>query len=245
MRSREFALLEGCFSDSDHPARASNADPNCLLQVKVIDTITADWLHPGLERWRSTMSKLHLYSLTEYSKVLFLDSDMLVVKPLDGVFTDPTTSPLPINHSLAVADEGALPEKYMLAAQAYMEGRTHPYPPPSSTNYFSSGFMVAEPNAQMLDYYMSLIAIEGRFRADAMEQDLLNYAHRRDGPMPWKDVTYTWTTTWPSPKEYEAGAATLHEKWWDPSIALDLGLRRMWYEVRGEMEGYWRGKEDL
>lgn len=125
----------------------------------------------------------------------------------------------------------------MLSAQAYIEGRSHAYPP-DHNDYFSSGFMLAKPSIEMFNYYISLTKIEGRFRANALEQDLLNYAHRRDGPMPWMDVYYKWTTTWPSMKEYDAGAASLHEKWWDESIALDLKLRKLWYMVRGEMEGY-------
>ena len=77
-----------------------------------------------------------------------------------------------------------------------------------------------------------------------MEQDLLSYAHRRDGPMPWTDITYTWTTTWPSMKEYQAGAVTLHEKFWEENLKVDLGIRKLWYLARGEMEGYWFGRQE-
>ena len=73
-----------------------------------------------------------------------------------------------------------------------------------------------------------------------MEQGLLNYSHRRDGPMLWTEIYYQWTTNWPSMKEYDAGAASLHEKCWDPKMNLDLNLRKLWYIAKGEMEGYYR-----
>ncbi|KAL9104296.1 MAG: hypothetical protein Q9163_000737 [Psora crenata] len=211
-------------------------------RVEIVEGIHADWLVPGLSRWRDMMCKLWMFELVEYEKVLFLDADMFIAKRIDGIFTDPATGPLSVNHNLAKHDEGPLPDTYLMAAQAYMEGRSHPYPPPK-TDHFSGGFLLAKPSLKMLDYYLSLLEIEGRFRADAMEQDLLNYAHRRDGPMPWSDVTYIWTTTWPSMKEYEMGAHSLHEKWWDESIVLDLRLRSLWYVARGEMKGYYNALE--
>lgn len=212
--------------------------------VHVVDRITADWLAPGLPRWRDMMCKLHMFKLVEYEKVLFMDSDMLIVDRMDGIFTDATTNPFAVDQSRALPDESALPDTYMLAAQSYLEGRTHPYPPNTAPG-FSGGFLVAQPSKRLFDYYISLIAIEGRFRSNAMEQDLLNYAHRRDGPMPWAKVRYTYTTTWPSWKEYEMGAKSLHEKWWDVGIDLDWRLRGKWFEAKGEMEGYWRGREGV
>ncbi|MCJ1451073.1 hypothetical protein MMC28_001407 [Mycoblastus sanguinarius] len=210
--------------------------------VKVVERISESWLKPGLERWRDQMSKLRMLELTQYKKVLFMDADMIVTRRMDGIFTDPTTEPLSPNTKLVKEDEGPLPKSYIFSAQTYMEGRVHPYPPPAG-DYFSGGFFLVQPSISMFHYYISLLKIEGRFNSNAMEQGLLNYAHRRDGPIPWTEIYYKWTTTWPSMKEYEAGAASLHEKWWDTKITLDLNLRKLWYIVRGEMEGYHRALE--
>ncbi len=87
----------------------------------------------------------------------------------------------------------------------------------------------------MFNYYLSITKIAGRFDSNAMEQGLLNYAHRKGGPMPWSEIYYQWTTTWPSPKEFQAGAATLHEKWWDNKIRLDPALRQLWFDARADM----------
>ena len=205
--------------------------------VKVVERISESWMKPGLERWRDMMSKLRMLELTQFEKVLFMDADMYIAERMDGIFTDSTTVPLAPKPELAVEDEGPLPISYIFSAQQYMEGRAHPYPPPAG-DYFSGGFFLCQPSTAMFNYYLTIAKIEDRFNSNAMEQGLLNYAHRREGPMPWTDIYYKWTTTWPSMKEYEAGAHSLHEKWWDEKIALDPDLRKLWYIARGEMEGY-------
>ena len=208
--------------------------------VKVIERISESWMKPGLQRWRDMMSKLRMLELIQFEKVLFMDADMYITERMDGIFTDPTTDRLTPMPDLAVEDEGPLPTSYIFSAQQYMEGRAHPYPPPAG-DYFSGGFFLCQPSIAMFNYYLTIAKIKDRFNSNAMEQGLLNYAHRRDGPMPWTEIYYKWTTTWPSMKEYEAGAHSLHEKWWDEKIALDPDLRKLWYMARGEMEGYYRG----
>lgn len=208
--------------------------------VKVIERISESWMKPGLERWRDVISKLRMLELVQFEKVLCMDADMYIAERMDGVFIDPTTEPLIPKPELAVEDEGPLPESYIFSAQQYMEGRVHPYPPPGG-DYFSSGFFLCQPSIAMFNYYLTIAKIKDRFNSNAPEQGLLNYAHRRDGPMPWTDIYYKWTTTWPSMKEYEAGAHSLHEKWWDENISLDPDLRKLWYIARSEMEGYHRG----
>ena len=210
--------------------------------VQVVERISESWMKPGLLRWRDMMSKLRMLELIQFEKVLFMDADMYIVERMDGVFSDPTTEPLVPKSELAVDDEGPLPESYIFSAQQYMEGRVHPYPPPVG-DYFSGGFFLCQPSIAMFNYYLTIAKIEDRFDSNAMEQGLLNYAHRRDGPMPWTDIYYKWTTSWPSMNEYEAGAHSLHEKWWDEKIDLDPDLRKLWYIARGEMEGFYRGLE--
>lgn len=211
--------------------------------VKVIEKLSESWIKPGLERWRDVLSKLRILELTEYEKVLCLDADMYITRRLDGIFTDPTTTPRKPITELALEDEGPLPPSYMLSAQTYMEGRVHAYPPPTGSDTFGVGFFLCQPSIEMFNYYLRVSKIKDRFNSNAPEQGLLNYAHRSEGPMPWTEVYYQWTTTWPSPKEFEAGAASLHEKWWDQSIVLDPGLRQLWFGAREEMVAFYQGLE--
>ena len=173
---------------------------------------------------------------------------MLITRRLDDIFEDEGTTlrtTLPFCHGKT--DEAPLPTSYILAGQMQQRSREHPYPPdhdadPSSIyNYFSGGFWVGHPSEAIFEYYMSVLNIKSRFDTSMIEQNLLNYAHRRDGLMPSRDFNdYRWTTTYPTYKEYEAGAASLHEKYWREDIGdswLGQGrLKEMWLEVKEEME---------
>lgn len=211
--------------------------------VKVVERIEQEWMKPGVPRWRDMLSKLRLFELTQYEKVLFLDSDMFIAKRMDGIFTDETTKPLLSKPELEKKDEAPVPASYTFAAQTYVDHRRHEYPMPPG-DYFSGGVFLAQPSIELLNYYLSVAQIEDRFNSNAMEQGLLNYAHRKDGPMPWAEVKYIYTTTWPSMKEYKAGAHSLHEKWWDQGIELDPDLRKLWFSAKGEMLEFHEARED-
>lgn len=43
-------------------------------------------LHNTCEHWNYTFDKLLIWGLTEYDKIVFLDSDMLIVNPIDELF---------------------------------------------------------------------------------------------------------------------------------------------------------------
>lgn len=206
--------------------------------VVVVEKIAEGWTKPGHKRWRDMFAKLHVLQMIEFEKVLFLDSDVFVARCLDGIFTDETTSPQLVDQNSAMEDEGPLPDSYLFSAQKYFEGYQHDYPyPPGNT--FSGGFFVVQPSLLMYNHYLTISKIEGRFDSNSMEQSLLNYAHRKDGPMPWNEILYLWTTTWPSRKELQAGAATLHEKWWDQSLRLDPAMRQLWLNAKADMYLYY------
>lgn len=208
------------------------------VMIIVVEKLTENWMKPGLQRWRDMLSKLHVLQLVQYKKVVFLDSDMYIARPLDGIFTDETTAPRWVNRTLAIEDEGSLPETYVFSAQTYFEGYQHDYPYPPGT-YFSGGFFVVQPSIPMYNHYLSIAKIEDRFDSNSMEQGLLNYAHRKSGSMPWNEIYYKWTTTWPSRKELEAGAAALHEKWWDQNIRVDPSMRQLWFDAKAAMHTYY------
>ena len=213
--------------------------------VLVVDRLERPWIHTSVDRWQDIFIKLHAFELTNYEKVLFLDSDMLITRRMDGVFSDPATTPLPPkpeNTNGTNPSDAPLPSTYVLAGQVINDKRDHPYPPPPG-DYFGGGFFVAQPSLEISKHYTSLMDRKDSFDPYLMEQSLLNHAHRREGPMPWTDVEYTWTTTWPSRNEYEKGAASLHEKWWRDDLGLDEEIRELWWKSRWEMVGYYRAKD--
>lgn len=213
--------------------------------VIVIDKVDNGWVHPGDPRWADQMTKLRLFELTDYHKICFIDADTLVTGPLDGVFWDEATLSQPTlpNPSEIKDDEAPLPRTYMIAAHADSWGYDHPYPPSPDSDYLNCGFFIFTPSKLAYNYYLSILNIPGRFDPGFAEQNLLNYAHRRAGNMPWRPLWYGWNVNWPTEKDWKAGARSFHAKYWDGDPGHDPTLKAIWKEQRAEMEGFYRGRE--
>lgn len=234
-----------------------------------VSKLEADWVVPGDARWADVLTKLRLWEQVAYDKICFIDADMLVTKPLDGVFDDPATRTATTlaNPAAVLADEAALPSTYTFATHADFWGFDHPYPPlsagegedaetnaetnadadasasASAPSYLNCGFFVIKPDVNMFAYYLSLLALPGRFDPALPEQNLLNHAHRRDGNMPWRPLWYGWNVNWPGRRDWLGGAASFHAKYWDDDPAHDPILKALWREQRAEMEGFYRGRD--
>jgi alpha-N-acetylglucosamine transferase len=232
-----------CTEDVSERKRAQLAKDGAI--IKVVDRLEADWVHPGVARWADVLAKLRLFSMTEWNKILFIDADHLVTAPLDGVFYDEATMTQSTlaNPEAIRDDESALPRTYMLATHADFFGYDHPYPPPTNGDYLNCGFFVFTPSRVLFDYYLSLLKLPGRFDPGFPEQNLLNYAHRRDGNMPWKPLWYGWNVNWPTEKDWRGGARSFHAKYWDGDPSHDPFLKSIWREQRAEMEGFYRGRD--
>lgn len=46
----------------------------------------------GLKNWNNTMDKLSIFEMTQYEKIVYLDSDMIVLKNIDELFDYPNMS---------------------------------------------------------------------------------------------------------------------------------------------------------
>lgn len=212
--------------------------------VLVDDVPLPFWIKTGVTRWKDQFTKLRIFEMVEYSRILFIDADTLITLPIDGIFSELTvTSPsttLSFRASEIKSDEEMLPAAYLLAARsdnALTGERAHPVPPPP-TEVFSAGFWVVAPSKEMYGYLMSVMGRWRRFDPHTMEQSLLNYAFRRSGPMPWFELDWKWSATWPSERDVEGGVRTLHEKWWGTGPER---LRERWLAASREMEGFYGG----
>jgi len=206
----------------------------------------ADWIKPGDIRWRDVLAKLHLFNLTSYRRICFLDSDTLVTGVLDGIFEDTGTEMMATAQDAEqlFADESPLPSTYLFAAHAEaLNFYNHDIPPPSH-GYLNSGFFVLGPSTELFNYYISLLRppeqnATGKFSGSFPEQDLLNYAHRWNGNMPWKEFkNWRWNVNWPTRRDWEAGARSFHAKYWEDkgTGGHDDVLWEMWQEKRRAME---------
>jgi len=202
--------------------------------------------NPGEPRWVDQFTKLRLFELTEYDRILYMDTDMLLTRPLDSIFAEAIVHEpqWTANDTQSIQQrEGPLPETYVLSGTPDNggPGSDHPakYTPQAQMN---GGFWCMQPSVMLFNYYVTLLEL-GHFESWNMEMGLLNYAHRAGGPMPWKDLPAgKWSSNWPRLRDVESGSATLHDKFWssDNKDWIDRELVEMWWRVQGQMEGFWQ-----
>lgn len=205
-----------------------------------------DWIVGGMPEWKDVMTKLRAWQLTQYSRVAFLDGDMILNRCLDGVFDDPATQLRPADTSFGTDDP--IPSEYLFASIAETNP-WHGYPPTADNgdykdpNYFNAGFFVFAPSQQMFEYYNYLMEHEGSFDPVYPEQNLMNHAHRQDGLLSWQRMNATWNIRFPSSKDKEQGVASMHDKWWHAH--MDPTLQTYYDSLRWTMEGYYEAMDQL
>jgi len=207
--------------------------------IQVQNLIPHSWKPaPGQARWIDQFTKLRLFELVDYDRILYMDNDMLLTKCLDGIFDEKEVMTEQVTKNATAhihKDELVMPPRYSIAGAGDQEGpegeRPKKITPYSSLN---GGFFIFRPDFRLFDYYRSVLEFgnEGRFDSGMMEMGLLNYAHRSMGNMPWVPLEPgKWSSNWPSWRDYERGAATLHDKFWDPANINWIGASK----------GRWRG----
>lgn len=209
-----------------------------------VSPLKFDWIVPRKGRWAHVMDKLHVFELVQYEKILLLDSDHAIVKPLDDIFDDPAAQ---LSQNLGDPekikdDEAVQPVSYIMAGNSGPSMLDHPYPAPRG-NRLNAGFVILKPSIEMYNHYISVASIEGRFPGGSPEQDLWNYVHSRKGNMPWKQVDPDWTANTPIFNDYENGIASFHEKYW--SCDRDRKLRDVLLRSRWKMEGFLDARDAL
>ena len=55
------------------------------IKHKLVNSITYD-NKDNVNRWNNTFDKLNVFNLTEYDKLIYLDTDMLILKNIDNLF---------------------------------------------------------------------------------------------------------------------------------------------------------------
>lgn len=200
------------------------------------------------ESWTEMATKLRLFDPTviPYEKVLFMEADMVLTRPILDIFRDPNTEPVLINDATkASAELGTTPERYLMAASPESLQRDHAYPfldPDHTVKSFNGGLFMYSPTTEVFQYYKSLLSQPELYDTGAPDQDLINYAHRREGPMPWKRLHASWYINWPNDNDLAGNMALLHSKWWVHETSSNNLVERFARARRWEMEGYWIGR---
>lgn len=236
-------------SVSEHRRERLKKDGANVMSVDFVRTKHDKWIHGGDPRWADLMTKFRAWELTQYTKILMMDGDSMLRSSLDGIFDDPGTQiqKTDFNHPNATVLPGQkpFPDTYMLGAGREVWDSNHEFPPGPETGlkgpgYFNAGFFLLAPSLATFEYYKSLLDIKDSFDPTYMEQNLLNFAHRWDGPMPWKEISYTWGLRCPNENDFEKGLVSMHEKWWSHPYLYDNQKVKDWMTAqRWEMKGWY------
>lgn len=209
-------------------------------------------------RFKDVLSKLRLWQLTDYGKILYIDADAFLLANLDDIFTDPDLG-TPMKTRLGGRDSGqgdtdnaavSPPDTYLLAASADTYGDQTEWEEPGHVNYLCACFMLLTPSSALFDYYTSILGgPHAPPNAAYPEQDLLIYAHRLDGPMPWKRIPIHWSSNDGEMNDELAlrgGVRSLHVKGWEGAEGGNVAnekYKKVWRELVEEMEGFYRMKD--
>lgn len=188
--------------------------------IPLEDVTLPSWIHSSEPRWSEQFTKLRVFEQTQYSRVLYMDADYMIMHRMDEIFREPIitqlTPTLFIRKKEIKQDEGPLPKQWLFAGRSENggQGGFDHFVPPIQTNYANGGFFMVAPQQEMYDHLMNLMQIEGRFDTHFMEQDMLNYVFRRDGPMPWRELDWKWSSNFANQRDVDGGVHALHGKFW-------------------------------
>jgi alpha-N-acetylglucosamine transferase len=206
------------------------------------------WAKAEDPRWEDVMTKLRVWEMTQYSRILVMDGDSMLVRPLDGVFNDPAAqiqTTKQFDNYTALEGEAPLPSKYLLASLSEVWDSTHEFPPTHGTGlkqegFLNAGFFLLAPSIAAFNHYSSFLEIPNSFDPKYPEQNLMNQIHTWNGPMPWKELSYTWNIRCPSDIDIEKGLVSLHEKWWTQPYIYNNEKTKAWLlSRRWEMKGWY------
>jgi alpha-N-acetylglucosamine transferase len=228
------------------------------VTVVDIDDVPVNWwISTSVRRWKEQFTKLRLLQMTQYQRVLFIDADTMLMSRMDSVFEEPevkSLAPVLLDRKAEVksdewgkADENGglqLPKEWTFVAPSdngWAGQRNHPVPH-FQTVQFSAGFWVVRPDLKLFQHCLAVMSHWKRFDPYTMEQSLLNYVFRRQGPMPWRELHWRWSATWPSEKDVEGGVVTLHEKFWKAGPG---SLQEKWKDLKDDMEKFHRDNGNI
>ncbi len=131
------------------------------LIIKQIQTIDQEHPKYSSSRYSACINKLYIWLLTEYDKVCWLDSDMIVMKNIDELFD------LELQEDTLLATPGCLCN---LFKNAKFETTPHKCPYVSSNNtYINAGLLLIRPNPET---YQKLLKQD--YNRPLAEQDVFN-----------------------------------------------------------------------
>lgn len=218
-----------------------------VIRVDRVELET-DWMPASEIRGTVEYSRIRVFELEEYDRILYIDSATLLTRCLDDIFDEDlvqhdmrTLSKIEAHWMEKKEKKWGLPEGYFMMAVGDTDKPNHPFPP-KAHDWMTGAFFMLKPDKRMFAYYQDLIKHPGKFDMNRIPAGLFNWAHRKQGPMPWKAFKPgKWNVNHPGKQDVDGGAASMHTKFWDEANKgwLNPQLSDMWFRIQGQMEGFW------
>lgn len=121
--------------------------------------------------------------------------------------------------------------------------------PPRPTKDLNAGMMVFSPSKKHHARIMSLATQPHLWNYGlSMEQDLLRLAFNASGKFPWSPLDWRYNGLWAKKEDLALNTATIHGKTWshdiDTEFAMDSELTSIFWRALGQVEEYWRVRDD-
>ena len=186
------------------------AAAGAIVRELALGPILSDSAHknniPG--RFFDVFSKLEMWNQTDFSRIVFLDSDAFPLTNIDALF--------------ALAPEQTCKEELIRENEKHYASELCQYVftgRPEDDLIINAGVMVLKPNEAMYDLLIQRTHNSSDFDIAFPEQSLLSYVFRPDGPFPRTTLSEAWNGFPSTP--HEGGALyVLHAKIWAKAYGM-------------------------
>ncbi|WWC68529.1 uncharacterized protein I206_102458 [Kwoniella pini CBS 10737] len=181
------------------------------------------------DHWKDQYTKLNIFNMTEYSKILYLDNDIFLLKSFEDIWESSL-----LNHQSPLGGIGETSKTLLRNSDLRKE-------PPSSIlpkekDYLNAGFMLIKPSIELFE---ELKQVKG-YDTFYMEQALINHYFDWNGNHPWTPLNHKFVSHFPKPSDLVEGYYSLHAKMWkDP---VDEIVKDAWRDRIIKMEDFWRSQ---
>ena len=142
-----FVLASQGLNESTYKALNSRGISYGFADDIPVDPTLFDNVKTEFSHWKKTLFKMRIFELTQYDKIVFIDSDIILLEPVDDLFDWPDMS-------------------------ATIAGRS--YPGNESWSTLNSGVMVIIPRENFVDYLVDLVPVVAAKKPSFGDQDVLS-----------------------------------------------------------------------
>lgn len=180
---------------------------------------------PVAERLKDVFSKLEMWNQTDFSRIAYLDSDAFPLINIDLLFSEEVVPTQTCNKAL-LSDED---QKDADSLCNYSFGAVR-----ENSRMMNAGVMVLQPNEAMYSVLLREYHDGRNFDNGFVEQALLTYVFRQDGPFPPTVLPEAWNGT---PKVRDDGRALfiLHAKIWVLLFKVDHWASSIWEDTWNDL----------